>query len=42
MQSHLLEKKSAKRKRSFRQPAEVSPNDKREVIRLLGGKKRGR
>jgi ribosomal protein L35 len=41
MKSHLLEKKSAKRKRSFRQPAAVSANDKREVIRLLGGKKRG-
>ncbi len=41
MKSHLLEKKSAKRKRSFRRPAAVSANDKREVIRLLGGKKRG-
>ena len=40
MKSHLLEKKSAKRKRRFRQPAAVSASDKREVIRLLGGKKR--
>ncbi len=41
MKSHLLEKKSAKRKRRFRQPAALSPSDKREVVRLLGGKKRG-
>ena len=41
MQSHLLEKKSAKRKRSFRRPVEVSGRDAREVVRLLGGKKGG-
>ena len=41
MKSHLLEKKSAKRKRRFRQPAALSASDKREVIRLLGGKKGG-
>jgi ribosomal protein L35 len=41
MKSHLLEKKSAKRKRSFRRPAEVSGADRREVVRLLGGKKGG-
>jgi ribosomal protein L35 len=36
MKSHLLEKKSAKRKRSFRQQAAVSKSDVREVRRLLG------
>ena len=41
MKSHLLEKKSAKRKRNFRRPAEVAGSDRREVIRLLGGKKGG-
>jgi ribosomal protein L35 len=41
MKSHLLEKKSAKRKRSFRRPADVAGSDKREVVRLLGGKKGG-
>lgn len=41
-QAHLLEKKSAKRKREFRRPVEVSPHDYREVVRLLGGKKGGR
>ncbi len=41
MKAHLLEKKSAKRKRSFRRGAEVSGSDRREVIRLLGGKKGG-
>ena len=42
MKSHLLEKKSPKRKRSFRRQAALSGSDYREVIRLLGGKKRGR
>jgi ribosomal protein L35 len=42
MQSHLLEKKSAKRKRSFRRPAALAGSDKREVVRMLGGKKGGR
>lgn len=41
MQSHLLEKKSAKRKRRFRQPAALSGSDHREVVRMLGGKKGG-
>jgi large subunit ribosomal protein L35 len=36
MQSHLLEKKSAKRKRRFRRDDPVSPADVREVKRLLG------
>ena len=39
MRSHLLEKKSAKRKRSFRRAVEVSGKDRREVVRLLGGKR---
>ena len=36
MKSHLLEKKSAKRKRKFRRADEVSPADVRSVKRLLG------
>jgi ribosomal protein L35 len=36
MKSHLLEKKSAKRKRSFRHQAPVAETDVREVRRLLG------
>ncbi|MDQ3777397.1 MAG: 50S ribosomal protein L35 [Actinomycetota bacterium] len=40
MKSHLLEKKSAKRKRSFRRLAALSGRDAREVTRMLGGKKR--
>jgi large subunit ribosomal protein L35 len=36
MQSHLLEKKSAKRKRRFRRDDPVNPADVREVKRLLG------
>jgi len=36
MKSHLLEKKSAKRKRSFRRDAAVAPADRTEVKRLLG------
>jgi ribosomal protein L35 len=39
MQSHLLEKKSAKRKRSFRQPDALSGSDAREVRRMLGLRK---
>ena len=37
MKSHLLEKKSAKRKRRFRRDQPVSPSDVREVKKLLGG-----
>ena len=37
MKSHLLEKKSPKRKRSFRRNPELAPADSREVKRLLGG-----
>ena len=36
MESHYLEKKSAKRKRGFRQAEPVAPRDVREVKRLLG------
>ncbi|MGB2875906.1 MAG: 50S ribosomal protein L35 [Gaiellaceae bacterium] len=36
MKSHLLEKKSAKRKRRFRRQEDVSPADVRSVKRLLG------
>lgn len=34
--SHILEKKSPKRKRSFRKNVDVSPADIKEVKRLLG------
>ena len=36
MKSHNLEKKSAKRKRSFRRDVETHESDAREVRRLLG------
>jgi large subunit ribosomal protein L35 len=36
MKSHNLEKKSAKRKRSFRADQALSGSDAREVRRLLG------
>ena len=36
MKAHLLEKKSAKRKRGFRKTEPVSPADTREIKRLLG------
>ena len=36
MKAHLLEKKSAKRKRRFRHQQDVSGSDAREVRRLLG------
>jgi len=36
MQSHNLEKKSAKRKRAFGNDQAVAPQDEREVKRLLG------
>jgi large subunit ribosomal protein L35 len=35
--SHILEKKSAKRKRSFAQPREISKADRKVVTKLLGG-----
>jgi ribosomal protein L35 len=37
MKSHLLEKKSPKRKRRFRKASELHGTDVREVKRLLGG-----
>ena len=37
MKSHYLGKKSAKRKRSFRQQQDLHDSDAREVKRLLGG-----
>ena len=36
MKSHLLEKKSAKRKRSFRRDAAVAGSDGKTVKKLLG------
>ena len=36
MKSHILEKKSAKRKRDFDKDFEVDPSDRREARRLLG------
>jgi len=35
--SHILEKKSAKRKRRLSRPVEISPNDSKRVRTLLGG-----
>ena len=37
--THILEKKSPKRKRRMSNPAEISPNDAERVGRLLGGKR---
>ena len=37
--SHILEKKSPKRKRAFRRPVEISDPDRKRVRTLLGGKK---
>ena len=37
MQSHNLEKKSAKRKRSFRRDQPLHPSDERAVKKLFGG-----
>lgn len=36
--SHILEKKSPKRKRGFRKAKDVSPANAREAARLLGKK----
>jgi ribosomal protein L35 len=36
MRSHLLEKKSAKRRRGFRRDREVSATDTRALKKLLG------
>jgi large subunit ribosomal protein L35 len=37
--SHILEKKSPKRKRAMRKPHEVSPKDAPRVRQLLAGRK---
>jgi large subunit ribosomal protein L35 len=37
--SHILEKKSPKRKRRMAKPVEISPHDTKSVNRLLGGGK---
>lgn len=37
--SHILEKKSPKRKRKMSKPVDISPNDARAVRTLLGGGK---
>lgn len=34
--SHILEKKSQKRKRNYRHEAEVAPSDKKVIARQLG------
>ena len=36
MKSHILEKKSPKRKRGFRKMEGVAPSDTRGILRLLG------
>jgi large subunit ribosomal protein L35 len=38
--SHILEKKSPKRKRRFARPVEISPKDRQRVRTLLAGKGR--
>ena len=40
--SHILEKKSPKRKRGMRKPHEISPQDAPRVRQLLAGGKKGR
>ncbi len=35
--SHILEKKSPKRKRMFKEPVEVSKSDHKRVTQMLGG-----
>jgi len=37
--THILEKKSPKRKRNFRKPVEISDKDAPRIRTLLGGKK---
>jgi ribosomal protein L35 len=39
MQSHNLEKKSSKRKRSFRKDTPLSPSDESALRKMLGRKK---
>jgi large subunit ribosomal protein L35 len=40
MKSHLLEKKTAKRKRGFRKDAPLAGADARNVEQMLGGRKK--
>ena len=40
--SHILEKKSPKRKRRMRQPVVISNHDEKQVKTLLGAKRRNR
>jgi large subunit ribosomal protein L35 len=35
--SHILEKKSPKRKRSFSKPVELGKSDAKRAVKLLGG-----
>jgi large subunit ribosomal protein L35 len=37
--SHILEKKSAKRKRRFKRPVEIAGQDARRVRDMLGGER---
>ena len=37
--SHILEKKSPKRKRAFKRPVEISEKDAPRIKTLLGGKR---
>jgi large subunit ribosomal protein L35 len=37
--SHILEKKSPKRKRRLGRPAEISKHDEKQVMTLLGAKR---
>ncbi|HEX6455094.1 MAG TPA: 50S ribosomal protein L35 [Solirubrobacterales bacterium] len=37
--SHILEKKSPKRKRRMAKPVDIAPSDVKKVRTLLGGKK---
>jgi len=38
--SHILEKKSPKRKRGFSKPVEISDADRKRIVKLLGGQGR--
>ena len=40
MTSHILEKKSPKRKRKFSKPMELSKPDSKRAVKLLGGQGR--
>jgi large subunit ribosomal protein L35 len=37
--THILEKKSPKRKRRHRRPAEIAAHDRKQVLTLLGAKR---